>query len=90
MSGSCGGADDVGRGQRGDKQSLPCYRAVIQILMADQLGYTFISFQKIFGILQKTEEKTSVTQAHNHTGLKRPHRPLIQPPTQNRRNLGMR
>lgn len=48
MSGSCGGAKDVGRGQRGDKQSLPYYRAVIQILAADQLGYTFISFQKIF------------------------------------------
>lgn len=80
MSGSCGGVNDVGRGQRGDKQSRPCYRPVIQFLTAHQLGYTFISFQKIWGILWKMEEKTDVTPSTHNAGLKRPLTSLIQPP----------
>lgn len=58
--------------------------------MADQLGYTFVNFQKIFGILWKMEEKTNVTQAHNNTGLKRPHGSLTQPPAPSRYNLRTR
>lgn len=51
MPGSCGDAYGVGRDGRGKEQNLPCYRAVIWILMAVWLEYMVLSFQKIFGIL---------------------------------------
>lgn len=90
MSGSCGGVNDVGRGQRADKQSRPCYRAVIQFLTAHQLGYTFLSFQKIWGILWKMEGKTDVTQAHIMQVWRDPTRLSSSPLAQNRYNLRVR